>query len=905
MEQQQQRATGSAEAVASQPLPVSTTAGSGDVATRVAGDVSAINSVDGTDCDESAVSMEKPAQKPAAAAPTSVVEGGNESGATGAKRAHGDDKEENADGNDEEGLPARKRQVTDQRDGVQCTGTSSSSSSASAGEGIIPDSSDDAEMEEAAATFELAEFHRTMKVGQPADVYDARSKKWLAAKIVRLDDSTCEVHFLGWSTAANEVYEKHRWSQIVPKGSEARDQWDQHDAKILKRRQDRAAKLNAAIAIHDNGSSHEMVAEPPSFVEAGQTRSGRKLTKRLLNDWQPRAPAKPASRKKKENGTPEHALRGVPEEDMCGICGEIEDEEMSDMLLCDGGCLKSYHFSCLGIDATPAGEKWLCEQCRTNEQKCFGCGRNGTIGSKGGVFRCSVASCGKFFHQRCIDTDKLSRRPRKPKTVKDDEGVEHEMYEFDAPFRCPRHVCSVCENTRKSSDMMCCLKCPESYHPYCVPPSARYNTVGLFCSKHPEDVLPLIPSFYVDPVTVDLNLHLPMLFLPKTEPAADDIEDHHHFRLPVAFLDSVKKQPPSFRTLQRNLYTFKPPKVSLEDSPMCTCTTFCGDDCINRVSFTECFGPAITPGMKIDKNTKESNCRLGDECGNRALHQKIYPKFKLFHTIDKGWALRVEEPVRAGRLVIEYIGEVINEEEKERRLQHHAKFTPEDKNMYIMELGKGEYIDARFKGSVSRFINHSCDPNCHLVKWKVEGIDRIAITALRDIEQGEELSYDYQFHTKQAMEWRCHCKSKKCRGTMAPERINQADGPTSPVKKLTKKEKMKKLKRAMIQEKIQQDRESKSAARRLSLTAQVSLGDRSVVNKAIVRTGPIQRELEWAKYSRVFLSRNARRGFDFLRRKELNDRKVKSSKLKLSHGSATSSRSVSPARTDLGSGEQP
>jgi hypothetical protein len=877
-------------------------AASGAIADVQMGDVQPVNrasggagdaagtSAEGSDCDESVGSVEEPAAK---------LVGRDMPAVAGVKRVH--------DGGAEQERPVRKRLTTSRSDAVEGESVTGDSSA----EEVVADSADsadDADMD-AEASPDLEVFRLSLAAGQQVDVFCARTKQWLAARIDAVDDETCTVHFMGWNKSQDEVFERHRWSRIAPRGSEAAEQWEEHDALIAKRKEERLAKLEAAQSVPAlaTAASLDATVEEAPFVEVGLTRSGRKVTKRLTNDGNPKTLSKPTTKKRQSDPeVPDNAFRGVPEDDLCGICGEIEDEELSEVLLCDGGCLKSYHFSCLGIDAAPEGEKWLCEQCRNNEQKCFACARNGTINAKGGVFRCSVQSCGRFYHQSCVDDNSLSRRLRKPKSVKEEDGTEHELFEYDAPFKCPRHICSVCENPKKGSDLMCCLKCPESYHPYCVPPSARYNTVGLLCSKHPEDPLPAIPSFYVDPVTVDLNLHLPMLFLPKNEPVAEDCEDHHHFRLLLDIVESVKQQPPTYRTLHRNLYTFKPNKESLEDVPMCVCKVRCGDDCINRLSFTECFGPALVPGAKIDKNTKESNCHLGENCGNRALHQKVYPHFKQFHTIDKGWALRLQEPVTAGQLVIEYVGEVINEEEKERRLQHHAQYTPDDKNMYIMELGKGEYIDARFKGSVSRFINHSCDPNCHLVKWNVKGINRIAITALHDIAAGEELSYDYQFHTKQAMEWKCHCKSKNCRGTMAPERINQG-APSSPARKLTKKEKMKKLKRALVQEKIQQERESKSAARRLSLTAQVAVGNQSVVNKAVVRIGPAPRELAWVQFRRVFLRRNARRGFDFLRRKEIKDAKivrsangslVRSRKSRDGTTSVPTSRSVSPVRTE-------
>lgn len=40
-------------------------------------------------------------------------------------------------------------------------------------------------------------------------------------------------------------------------------------------------------------------------------------------------------------------------------------------------------------------------------------------------------------------------------------------------------------------------------------------------------------------------------------------------------------------------------------------------------------------------------------------------------------------------------------------------------NFYLCEVQKDLTIDATFKGNCSRFLNHSCDPNCNLEKWSV------------------------------------------------------------------------------------------------------------------------------------------------------------------------------------------
>lgn len=46
---------------------------------------------------------------------------------------------------------------------------------------------------------------------------------------------------------------------------------------------------------------------------------------------------------------------------------------------------------------------------------------------------------------------------------------------------------------------------------------------------------------------------------------------------------------------------------------------------------------------------------------------------------------------------------------------------------------------------LGRFVNHSCQPNCEMQKWSVNGQFRMALFALRDISADEELTYDYNF----------------------------------------------------------------------------------------------------------------------------------------------------------------
>jgi serine/threonine protein kinase len=84
-----------------------------------------------------------------------------------------------------------------------------------------------------------------------------------------------------------------------------------------------------------------------------------------------------------------------------------------------------------------------------------------------------------------------------------------------------------------------------------------------------------------------------------------------------------------------------------------------------------------------------------------------------------------------------------------------------------MALDTNVYLDARKRGGVARFINHSCQPNCVVERWKVRGILRAGVFAMRDLQAGEELCFDYQWERKRGRApTKCHCLSPNCRGTL-------------------------------------------------------------------------------------------------------------------------------------------
>ena len=118
-----------------------------------------------------------------------------------------------------------------------------------------------------------------------------------------------------------------------------------------------------------------------------------------------------------------------------------------------------------------------------------------------------------------------------------------------------------------------------------------------------------------------------------------------------------------------------------------------------------------------------------------------------------------------GTRVIEYTGERVSHAEADRRYEHKDVA---DNHTFLFIVDGRTVIDAGVGGNEARYVNHSCVPNCETV---IEG-QRIFIDAVRTIEPGEELSYDYQIQ-REANDppdveeiFGCHCGAEGCRGTM-------------------------------------------------------------------------------------------------------------------------------------------
>ena len=108
--------------------------------------------------------------------------------------------------------------------------------------------------------------------------------------------------------------------------------------------------------------------------------------------------------------------------------------------------------------------------------------------------------------------------------------------------------------------------------------------------------------------------------------------------------------------------------------------------------------------------------------------------------------------IKQGRRILRYTGEKIPRAESDRRLAAG--------NVYIFGLDESYSIDGKTLQNTARYMNHSCAPNCQTEQWE----DTVWIVALREIQAGEELTYNYGYAFTALDKVPCHCGAKQCCG---------------------------------------------------------------------------------------------------------------------------------------------
>lgn len=467
----------------------------------------------------------------------------------------------------------------------------------------------------------------------------------------------------------------------------------------------------------------------------------------------------------------------------CFVCKKPEQTQKCSLDICG----TFYHVACLKSLPLPMkSEPFICP--RHFCLRCFQ-GKPRTFNSKGRLVRC--LHCPAVYHPACLPAGSCHITSK--------------------AVVCPRHGkpgmavnvswCMVCT---KLGQLVCCDGCPAAMHAACLgltaDPEGPFLCSDCLSWKHPKlsDIVWVKlgcyrwwPAQVCDPAEVPDNI----LAL-KHEPVGDFVvrfygsHDYYWTNRQRVFLfaegdwgsvaasskslatqfkaaldeatlawDALSRareqseKPTPFRMIRscKTVGRVSMPTLDRRSSAVCHCTEAnpCRVSCLNRELMLECH---------------RDLCPARERCENQRFQKRQYAQTSVVHAPRRGWGLRTDQALAAGDFIMEYVGEIINEKECARRLSQLEQ--ENSRNFYFITLGKNRVIDAGRRGNLSRFINHSCEPNCESQKWTVNGHTRIGIFAIKDIAPGTELTFNYNLDSRGNEKIPCACGSENCSGYM-------------------------------------------------------------------------------------------------------------------------------------------
>ncbi|KAL3981725.1 SET domain family protein [Acanthocheilonema viteae] len=137
----------------------------------------------------------------------------------------------------------------------------------------------------------------------------------------------------------------------------------------------------------------------------------------------------------------------------------------------------------------------------------------------------------------------------------------------------------------------------------------------------------------------------------------------------------------------------------------------------------------------------------------------------------KGFGVFAKCDIDKNTDLTEYVGHVMTKEEYLNKLRFRCLFNDLEASYFGIQLTNDFYVDARNYGNIARSFNHSCEPNTKVDAVVVDGIYRLKISTIKNIKQGEELTFDYDTEIiEDLVGMECFCGSTNCRRTIGKKK---------------------------------------------------------------------------------------------------------------------------------------
>lgn len=247
---------------------------------------------------------------------------------------------------------------------------------------------------------------------------------------------------------------------------------------------------------------------------------------------------------------------------------------------------------------------------------------------------------------------------------------------------------------------------------------------------------------------------------------ANDIRENENGDFSISITNDVDFEVMTyFKYVRENVFPTDIEAVPLTDPIGCNCEGGCSREskcCPTKISKAQFAYKDINNKKRLRLNHTQmiyecnEHCKCDADCLNRVTQQPRKVPLAIFKTSNgRGWGLRTKATIPKGTFLLEYTGEIIDQEESIRR----GKQYDEIGLSYLFDLDFNEQseavytIDAFKSGNLARLINHCCEPNCRILPVTTcnqnPSIYKICYFSSRLIKEGEELTFDYNGGTEE------------------------------------------------------------------------------------------------------------------------------------------------------------